>query len=141
MEKAVKISFLEVKLEALEYFLGEENKTVEDVLTTHLEKTYEKCVPVPVRKFVENKIHTAEALQRSEEAVQPAEEGVQAVTEEDTQGNTGLGQAANASDRPATRRYTRRNARAGENAEAVVRPDASAETEDRQPDQGMEMVM
>ena len=55
-EKEIKITFPEVKMEALEFFLKEKNTTVEKVLKEHLDKTYEKSVPEQVRKFVESKI-------------------------------------------------------------------------------------
>ena len=55
-EREIKITFPEVKMEALEFFLREQNTTVEKVLKEHLDKTYEKSVPQQVRKFVESKI-------------------------------------------------------------------------------------
>lgn len=55
-EKEIKIGFSEVKMEALEFFLRENNTTVEKVLKEHLDKTYEKSVPQQVRKFVESKL-------------------------------------------------------------------------------------
>lgn len=55
-EKEIKITFEAVKMEALEFFLREQNTTVEKVLKEHLDKTYEKNVPQQVRKFVESKI-------------------------------------------------------------------------------------
>ncbi len=55
-EQEIKIEFPEVKMEALEFFLRENNTTVETVLKEHLDKTYEKSVPQQVRKFVESKI-------------------------------------------------------------------------------------
>lgn len=55
-EKEIKIGFSEVKMEALEFFLRENNTTVEEVLKEHLDKTYEKNVPQQVRKFVESKM-------------------------------------------------------------------------------------
>lgn len=55
-EKEIKIGFAEAKMEALEFFLRENNETVESILKAHLDKTYEKCVPQQVRKFVESKM-------------------------------------------------------------------------------------
>lgn len=68
-EKEIKIGFSEAKMEALEFFLQENNTTVEKVLKEHLDKTYEKSVPQQVRKFVESK------LAPQQEAVQ--EEGAE----------------------------------------------------------------
>lgn len=55
-EKEIKIGFPEVKTEALEFFLRENDTSVEKVLKEHLDKTYEKSVPQQVRKFVESKM-------------------------------------------------------------------------------------
>ena len=44
-EREIKIGFPEVKMEALEFFLKENDTTVEKVLREHLDKTYEKSVP------------------------------------------------------------------------------------------------
>ena len=51
-EREIKIGFPEAKMEALEFFLKENDTTVEKVLREHLDKTYEKSVPQQVRKFV-----------------------------------------------------------------------------------------
>ena len=61
-EKEIKITFPEVKMEALEFFLGERNATVEKVLKDYLDKTYEKSVPERVRKFVESKLTPQQEL-------------------------------------------------------------------------------
>lgn len=55
-EKEIKIGFSEAKMEALEFFLRENDSTVEKALREHLDKLYEKSVPQQVRKFVESKI-------------------------------------------------------------------------------------
>lgn len=55
-EREIKIGFPEAKMEALEFFLKENDTTVEKVLREHLDKTYEKSVPQQVRKFVESKM-------------------------------------------------------------------------------------
>lgn len=59
-DKEIKITFPEEKMEALAFFLGEQNEKVESVLTAHLDKTYEKCVPQQVRKFVDSRIAVAQ---------------------------------------------------------------------------------
>ena len=54
-EKEIKITFPEAKLEALTFFLMEQNeKSVEELLKGSLDKLYEKNVPVAVRTFVES---------------------------------------------------------------------------------------
>ncbi len=55
-EKEIKIGFSEAKMEALEFFLRENDSTVEKALKEHLDKLYEKTVPQQVRKFVESKL-------------------------------------------------------------------------------------
>ena len=53
-EKEIKITFAGEKLEALSFFLAEQGgKTVEELLKSHLDKSYEKNVPAQVRKFGE----------------------------------------------------------------------------------------
>lgn len=59
-DKEIKITFPEKKMEALVFFLGEQNEKIEDVLTAHLDKTYEKYVPQQVRKFVESQMAVAQ---------------------------------------------------------------------------------
>lgn len=54
-EKEIKITLDEKKLEALNFFLGEKNENVESVLRAQLDKTYDKYVPEPVKKFIENR--------------------------------------------------------------------------------------
>ena len=50
-EKEIKITFAGEKLEALSFFLAEQGgKTVEELLKSHLDKSYEKNVPAQVRK-------------------------------------------------------------------------------------------
>ena len=56
-EKEIKITFAGEKLEALSFFLAEQGgKTVEELLKSHLDKSYEKNVPAQVRKFVESRL-------------------------------------------------------------------------------------
>ena len=51
-EKEIKITFAGEKLEALSFFLAEQGgKTVEELLKSHLDKSYEKNVPAQVRKL------------------------------------------------------------------------------------------
>lgn len=55
-EKEIKIQFPEEKMEALSYFMEQKDLEIEKMLTEYLEKTYEKMVPAPVRKFMESKL-------------------------------------------------------------------------------------
>ena len=114
-EKEIKITFPEVKMEALEFFLREKNASVEKVLKEHLDKTYEKSVPEQVRKFVESKM-------------EPQQEAVQEDTEPQRQ-TRGQG-----------RRSTRQNA-----VREVVpdQEDCSMQPaeEPQEQESGMEMIM
>lgn len=76
-EKEIKISFPEAKMEALEFFLGENNTTVADALKEQLDKIYEKNVPQQVKKFVEREVTPRQEQTAQEESVQerPARRG------------------------------------------------------------------
>ena len=67
-EKEIKITFPEERMEALVFFLGEQNEQVENVLKTHLDKTYEKIVPAQVRKFVESRMTSQEETDQEQES-------------------------------------------------------------------------
>lgn len=67
--KEIKISFPEAKMEALEFFLGENNTTVEELMKEQLDKIYEKNVPQQVKKFVDRKIPSQEEPAAQEEPV------------------------------------------------------------------------
>ena len=59
-DKEIKITFPEERLEALAFFLAEKGETVEKMMKAHLEKTYEKSVPEPVKKFIDSRQNAAE---------------------------------------------------------------------------------
>ena len=70
-EKEIKITFAGEKLEALSFFLAEQGgKTVEELLKSHLDKSYEKNVPAQVRKFVESRMETPQETANQEEESQ-----------------------------------------------------------------------
>lgn len=69
-EKEIKISFPEVKMEALVYYLKKQNETVESVLKAHMDKAYEKNVPASVREFLESKLPEQTAEQSQRDSVQ-----------------------------------------------------------------------
>ncbi|OCN00898.1 hypothetical protein A7X67_00115 [Clostridium sp. W14A] len=54
-ETELKISFPDAKLDALRYFTEKEGVTIEDELRSHLEKVYQKNVPLQVRNYIENR--------------------------------------------------------------------------------------
>ena len=70
-EKEIKITFAGEKLEALSFFLAEQGgKTVEELLKSHLDKSYEKNVPAQVRKFVESRMETPQETANQEQESQ-----------------------------------------------------------------------
>lgn len=71
-ETELRVQFPDGKLDALKYFLGKKDSTVEDELRDHLDKTYEKIVPPQVREFVEN--HNQHAAAQQESSVTQAAE-------------------------------------------------------------------
>ena len=72
-EKEIKIGFSEAKMEALEFFLRENDSTVEKALREHLDKLYEKSVPQQVRKFVESKLEPQQ--ETMQEGAEPQRSG------------------------------------------------------------------
>ena len=63
-EKAtLQVTFQKEKLEALRFYMQEKNLVVEDELQNHMNKIYEKHVPVPTRRYLERN--------SSEQEVQP----------------------------------------------------------------------
>lgn len=127
-DKEIKISFPEVKMEVLEFFLREQNETVEAVLKAHLDKTYEKNVPAPVKKFVESKM-----TEMSEEQNQTGE-GNQ--TEEQNQRNRTQRQA-----RGQGRRNVRRESMREEAGQQDPEVEEVTETEAPEQDQELETGM
>ena len=70
-EKEIKITFAGEKLEALSFFLAEQGgKNVEELLKSHLDKSYEKNVPAQVRKFVESRMETPQETANQEQESQ-----------------------------------------------------------------------
>jgi len=109
--KEIKIEFPEAKLEALEFFMNEKNEDVEHSLKEHLDKLYEKNVPVPVKKFVEKKMES--------ESVEGAENQEEAVDVNQRQ----------------TRLYRRRTGRQAEAADAPAEQDEPVDEENVQEEQ------
>lgn len=52
----LKIPFPTEKLEALRFFIGKKEQTIEQELKEYLDKTYERAVPAHVREYVESRI-------------------------------------------------------------------------------------
>ena len=70
-EKEIKITFAGEKLDALSVCLAEQGgKTVEELLKSHLDKSYEKNVPAQVRKFVESRMETLQETANQEQESQ-----------------------------------------------------------------------
>jgi hypothetical protein len=58
-ETELKIMFPTEKLDALRFFMGKKELTVEQELKDYLDKTYEKVVPAHVREYVESRLDQA----------------------------------------------------------------------------------
>lgn len=74
-EKEIKISFPEAKMEALEFFLKENNTTVPEALREQLDKICEKNVPQQVKKFVEREVPPRQEVQEESVPQRPARGG------------------------------------------------------------------
>ncbi len=68
----LKVSFPTEKLEALRFFIGKKDQTIEQELQDYLDKTYEKMVPVQVREYVESRAEQASGQPQAPEAERPA---------------------------------------------------------------------
>ena len=69
-DKEIKVGFEEVKLEALEFFLAQNDSSVEKQLKESLDKMYTKQVPQQVRAFVERNLSESANEQEVAEPVQ-----------------------------------------------------------------------
>ena len=119
-EKEIKIGFPETKMEALEFFLRENDTTVEKVLKEHLDKTYEKSVPQQVRKFVESKMTPQ--------------------TEEPAQNEAGNARQGRGQGRRGTRQNTARES-VQEQEDSGVQPEQEAVEQESWQEQDSGMVM
>ena len=66
------VSFPTEKLEALRFFIGKKDQTIEQELQDYLDKAYEKMVPAQVREYVESRMEQAPEQQQTPEQEQPA---------------------------------------------------------------------
>ena len=72
-EKEVKVSYGALKLQALAYYMEQENTSVEEALKEHLDKLYQKAVPKQVQEFLEKGPLDTEAVQEQGESQQASE--------------------------------------------------------------------
>lgn len=79
-EKAVlQVSFSKEKLEALKFYLGEKDSTIEKELQDHVKGVYEKYVPAPTRRYLDrNDSAVEEQAEVSEETSDIQQETVPA---------------------------------------------------------------
>ena len=68
----LKVSFPTEKMEALRFFIGKKDQTIEQELQDYLDKTYERMVPAQVREFVESRMEQTPAQQQTPELEQSA---------------------------------------------------------------------
>ena len=66
------VSFPTEKLDALRFFIGKKDQTIEQELQDYLDKTYERMVPAQVREFVESRMEQIPAQQQTPEPDQSA---------------------------------------------------------------------
>lgn len=66
-ETELKILFPTEKLDALRFFMGKKELTVEQEIKDYLDKTYEKVVPAHVRGYVESKLDQASLQEETSE--------------------------------------------------------------------------
>ncbi|MDI6705492.1 MAG: DUF6103 family protein [Bacillota bacterium] len=64
-ETELKILFPTEKLDALRFFMGKKELTVERELEDYLDKTYEKVVPAYVREYVESRLDQESPLEET----------------------------------------------------------------------------
>lgn len=70
----LKIPFPTEKLDALRFFIGKKEQTIEQELEAHLDKTYERIVPAHVREYVESRVDTEQSQDQAPD-IQPEQTG------------------------------------------------------------------
>ena len=66
----LKLPFPTEKLDALRFFMEKKEQTVEQEMKDYLDKTYERVVPVHVRKYVESRVDREPVQEQATEAEQ-----------------------------------------------------------------------
>ena len=61
----LKMSFPTEKLNALRFFMGKKDQSIEKELQDYLDKTYEKLVPAQLREYLESRIETPSAQEQT----------------------------------------------------------------------------
>ena len=69
----LKLPFPTEKLDALRFFIGKKDQTIEQELKDHLDKTYERIVPAHVREYVESRISQEQPQDQAPEAASSRE--------------------------------------------------------------------
>ncbi|MGL5254236.1 MAG: DUF6103 family protein [Brevinema sp.] len=91
MEKEIKLSYPELKVMALNYFLSKKESSAEQELKEQLEKLYEKTVPAQARELLENGLGEQLASEPTEEGQQPSEDESQRENGNQTRGSSQRG--------------------------------------------------
>lgn len=63
----LKMSFPTEKLDALRFFMGKKEQSIEKELQDYLDKTYEKVVPAQLREYLENRIEQTSTEEQASE--------------------------------------------------------------------------
>lgn len=69
----LKLPFPTEKLDALRFFIGKKEQTIEQELKDYLDKTYERIVPAHVREYVESRIATEQPQEQAPDMSAPRE--------------------------------------------------------------------
>lgn len=134
-EMEVKVSYGALKMQALEFYMAQENRKIEDELKEHLDKLYQKNVPKQVQEFLEKgpldaeeqgavvPVETAGAVaenqtdnQAEQQSGQQPEQGATQNTTEADAGNERTTSTARATGRGSQNRNTTRANRNTQNA-------------------------
>ncbi len=130
MNREIKVSFPEAKLEALEFYLTQAGKRVENELTVYLDKLYEKNVHQQVRMYVEKKLDKS-----------PSEQQPDQTPEQQPEGNAGHENGTSGNGVRVQEKRSNRRSRNNLSEEPAVTEPAEPEGEVQQPEQGMELTM
>lgn len=145
----LKMSFPTEKLDALRFFMGKKEQSIEKELQDYLDRTYEKLVPAQMREYLESRIEP-ESPKEQAAAVQQASGQEQSPTDqqnsvEQTPSNQqvpdmGTEKAPAAKDRTARSARRQKEQNAAEPSNAPETP-AEENLTDLEEGQGMSMSM
>lgn len=145
----LKMSFPTEKLDALRFFMGKKEQSIEKELQDYLDKTYEKLVPAQMREYLESRIEPESAKEQSVAGQQASSQEQSATDQQNSAEQTPINQQVpdmEAEKAPAAKDRSARSARRQKEqnaAEPSYTPETPAEAENLtvQESQGMSMGM